>query len=219
METLYYFTAFFRLIKCITAQSETMIGYVKGVLQQLSPAQTYVDINGLGYEVNITLHTYEQIKSIKEPVLLYTHLQVREDAWVLYGFATLEEKDAFQKLLSVSGIGAATARILLSSLTAVDLARIIANGDSKALEKVKGIGGKTAQRIILELKGKLDVSVPDLEAGAAPALPLVEQDALNALLGLGIPKANAESAIKKSMKAGEEDFSVEALIKAALKNL
>lgn len=197
-----------------------MIGYVKGVLQQLSPAQTFVDINGLGYEVNITLHTYEQIKDRKEAVLLYTHLQVREDAWVLYGFATLEEKDAFQKLLSVSGIGAATARILLSSLTAVDLARIIANGDSKALEKVKGIGGKTAQRIILELKGKLAVTVPDLEAGSpGPAVPLVEQDALNALLGLGIPKANAESAIKKSIKAEGEDLSVEGLIKAALKNL
>lgn len=197
-----------------------MIGYVKGVLQQLSPAQTFVDINGLGYEVNITLHTYEQIKDRKEAVLLYTHLQVREDAWVLYGFATLEEKDAFQKLLSVSGIGAATARILLSSLTAVDLARIIANGDSKALEKVKGIGGKTAQRIILELKGKLAVAVPDLGAGdTIPAVPLVEQDALNALLGLGIPKANAESAIKKSIKAESDDLSVEELIKAALKNL
>lgn len=197
-----------------------MIGYVKGVLQQLSPAQTFVDINGLGYEVNITLHTYEQIKDVKEAVLLYTHLQVREDAWVLYGFATLDEKDAFQKLLSVSGIGAATARILLSSLTAVDLARIIANGDSKALEMVKGIGGKTAQRIILELKGKLAVTVPDLEAGsAAPAIPLVEQDALNALLGLGIPKANAENAIKKSIKAEGDGLSVEELIKAALKNL
>ncbi|RYD97375.1 MAG: Holliday junction branch migration protein RuvA [Sphingobacteriales bacterium] len=196
-----------------------MIGYVKGVLQQLSPAQTFVDINGLGYEVNITLHTYEQIKEMKGAVLLYTHLQVREDAWVLYGFATLEEKDAFQKLLSVSGIGSATARILLSSLTAVDLARIIANGDSKTLEKVKGIGGKTAQRIILELKDKLTVTIPDLESGALPAAPLIEQDALTALLGLGIPKANAESAIKKSMKAETDDYSVEELIKAALKNL
>ena len=197
-----------------------MIGYVKGVLQQLSPAQTFVDINGLGYEVNITLHTFEQIKDLKEEVLLYTHLQVREDAWVLYGFATLEEKDAFQKLLSVSGIGAATARILLSSLTAVDLARIIANGDSKALEKVKGIGGKTAQRIILELKGKLAATVPDLEVGSATAaIPLVEQDALNALLGLGIPKTNAENAIKKSIKAEGDELSVEELIKAALKNL
>ena len=197
-----------------------MIGYVKGVLQQLSPAQTFVDINGLGYEVNITLHTFEQIKDLKEEVLLYTHLQVREDAWVLYGFATLEEKDAFQKLLSVSGIGAATARILLSSLTAVDLARIIANGDSKALEKVKGIGGKTAQRIILELKGKLAATVPDFEVGSATAaIPLVEQDALNALLGLGIPKTNAENAIKKSIKAEGDELSVEELIKAALKNL
>src|SRR5690606_29123133 len=117
-----------------------------------------------GYEVQITLHTYELIKD-KETALLYTHLQVREDAWVLYGFATEEEKNAFQKLLSVSGVGAATARVLLSSLSANDLARIVANGDSKALEKVKGIGAKSAQRIILELKGKLLPEVPDLTSG------------------------------------------------------
>lgn len=197
-----------------------MIGYIKGVLVDLSPSQTFVDINGLGYDVQITLQTYELIKDKKE-ALLYTHLQVREDAWVLYGFATEEEKNAFQKLLSVSGVGAATARILLSTLSANDLAKTVAHGDSKALEKVKGIGAKSAQRILLELKGKLMPTVPDLEGGPAPVSTYssVEQDALQALLGLGIPKANAENAIKRSLTALPESVSVEELIKAALKNI
>lgn len=194
-----------------------MIGYVKGLVVALNPSQTFIDINGLGYEVNITLHTYEQIKEKKE-VLLYTHLQVREDAWVLYGFATEVEKEAFQKLISVSGVGAGTARILLSSLSAQELAKIIAQSDAKALEKVKGIGTKTAQRILLELKGKLEHIVPDLEGGWK-AQSSIDSDALQALLGLGIPKAAAESAIKKSLAGAESLDSVEQLIKTALKNL
>lgn len=194
-----------------------MIGYLEGRLVDLSPSHTFIDINGLGYEVHITLHTYESIKD-KERVKLYTHLQVREDAWVLYGFSTTIEKEAFQKLLSVSGVGAATSRILLSSLTANDLSRIIMNGDSKALEKVKGIGAKTAQRIILELKGKLAEDTSDLENITSGGNTL-EQDALNALLGLGIPKAGAEAAIQKSKSLLVDPHSVEELIKTALKNL
>lgn len=193
-----------------------MIGYLKGAVVDLSPSQTFIDINGLGYEVHITLYTYEAIKDKKE-VKLYTHLQVREDAWVLYGFSSLIEKEAFQKLLSVSGVGAAIARIILSSLTTKDLAAIISYGDAKALEKVKGIGAKTAQRIILELKGKLDVMVPDLE-NQTIAIVGLELEALQALQGLGIPKANAEKAIKKSMESEDID-TVEMLIKTALKNL
>src|SRR5690606_12858566 len=131
-----------------------MIGYIEGKLVSLSPSLTYIDIGGLGYEVHITLHTYETIRD-KESCKLFTHLQVREDAWTLFGFATEQEKSAFQRLISVSGVGAATARILLSSITAEELGGIIAEGDSKTLEKVKGIGAKTAQRIILELKGKI----------------------------------------------------------------
>lgn len=195
-----------------------MIGYLEGKLVEVSPSQTYVDINGLGYEVHITLNTYEEIKD-RERTKLFTHLQVREDAWVLYGFASMREKEAFQKLLGVSGVGAATARILLSSLTANDLSRIIMNGDSKALEKVKGIGAKTAQRIILELRGKLAADTPEAGEPVAGHHDVVELEALNALLGLGIPKAGAEAAIKKSKPLLEEGHSVEALIKTALKNL
>ncbi|HRP88788.1 MAG TPA: Holliday junction branch migration protein RuvA [Edaphocola sp.] len=196
-----------------------MIGYIKGKIVGLNPSQTYIDINGLGYDVNITLNTYEQIKD-KEEALLFTHLQVREDAWVLYGFATEEERESFQKLLSVSGVGAATSRILLSSISSAELAKIINHGDSASLQKVKGIGAKTAQRIILELKGKLELKTPDLENNQGMIKKVgVEEDALRALLGLGIPKANAEKAIKLSVSMVTNPDSVEELIKTALKNI
>ncbi|WP_118949609.1 Holliday junction branch migration protein RuvA [Taibaiella helva] len=194
-----------------------MFGYLEGKLVNLMPTQTYLDVGGVGYEVQLTLNTYEAISG-KDSCRLYTHLQLREDAWVLYGFATETERSAFQRLLSVSGVGAATARILLSSLTAGDLNAIVLNGDSKALEKVKGIGAKTAQRIILELKGKL----PEVVTGEFNILPhnTKENDALNALLGLGISKAMAETAVRKAKTlAGSEDISVEEWIKSALKNL
>lgn len=195
-----------------------MFAYLEGKIDMLNPTTAYLDIGGLGYEVQLTLNTYEAIKD-KKQCRLFTHLQIREDAWVLYGFATEIERESFRKLLAVSGVGAATARILLSSLTASHLHVIIESGDSKALEKVKGIGAKTAQRIILELKGKL----PDQPEGekAVAGHNTKDADALNALLGLGIAKTVAESALKKA-KANlpEEDISsVEDWIKAALKCL
>ncbi len=192
-----------------------MIGYIEGKPVGLSPSLTYIDIGGLGYEVNITLHTYEAIRD-KATCRLFTHLQIREDAWTLFGFATEKEKAAFQRLISVSGVGAATARILLSSITADELGGIIATGDSKALEQVKGIGAKTAQRIILELKGKL-VSEPS--EISAVSHNTQTNDALYALLGLGIAKPAAEAALKKSLEQPGANQSVEALIKSALKNL
>lgn len=192
-----------------------MIGFIEGKPENLSPSQTYISIGGLGYEVNITLHTYEAIRD-KNHVRLFTHLQVREDAWTLFGFATEKEREMFQRLLSVSGVGAATARIMLSSLSADELGSIIRNGDSKALEKVKGIGAKTAQRIILELKGKISFEDKDL----SPAQHNTEvNDALYALLGLGIPKPAAEAALKKSIAQNADSLSVEELIKLSLKNL
>lgn len=193
-----------------------MFGYLEGKLIGLTPTQTYLDVAGVGYDVQLTLHTYEAIQG-KTSCKLFTHLQIREDAWVLYGFATEQEREAFQRLLSVSGVGAATARILLSSLSAGELAGIIGNGDSKALEKVKGIGAKTAQRIILELKGKL----PEVEGEFSPlAHNTKENDALNALLGLGIAKSIAEAALKKvKEKADIATLTVEDWIKSALKIL
>ncbi len=194
-----------------------MIGYIEGIITEKNPAYVFIDINGLGYEVHITLHTYDAIVNKKE-CKLFTHLQIREDAWTLYGFATIKEKTAFQRLLAISGVGAATARILLSSITADELSQIVWSGNSSSLEKVKGIGAKTAQRIILELKGKL----PDAATTNINNMPhnTLEFDALNALLGLGISKPNAEAAIKKAKEnLAENELTVEVLIKRALKIL
>ncbi len=198
-------------------KSENMFGYLEGKLVDLNPTKTYLDVNGVGYELQLTLSTYEAILN-KERCRLYTHLQVREDAWVLYGFATEKERASFQRLLSVSGVGAATARIMLSSLSADELNALIRDGDSKALEKIKGIGAKTAQRIILELKGKL----PEATTVEFNIIQhnTMELDALNALLGLGIGKPTAESAVKKAkLLMADGNTTVEELIKSALKNL
>jgi len=194
-----------------------MFGYLEGELVGLTPTQTYLDVQGTGYEVQLTLHTFEAIRKQKS-CRLYIHVQIREDAWTLYGFATEKEREAFRKLLSVSGVGAATARILLSAIPPEELAGIVFQGESKPLEKVKGIGAKTAQRIILELKGKLPRN--DGEELIRDTHNTTEQDALNALLGLGIGKGMAESALKKTkdqFPAGE--LTVEDWVKAALKNL
>lgn len=193
-----------------------MYGYLKGKLVNMTPTQVFLDVNGVGYEVQITLNTFHAIQA-KDNCLLFTHLQVREDAWVLYGFFTELEKATFKRLLGITGVGAATARILLSSLSPQEFSAIVNEGDSKALEKVKGIGAKTAQRIILELKGKLNFESEEESNSARHNT--IEQDALNALLGLGISKAMAEAALKKTKSITENNASVEERIKTALKNL
>lgn len=194
-----------------------MFGYLNGKLVDTTPTSTIIDVNGIGYEIQITLHTYQAIQG-KESAKLYTHLQIREDAWVMYGFAQEEEREAFKKLLAVSGVGSATSRLVLSALSAAELANIIANGDAKALEKVKGIGAKTAQRIILELKGKIEVG-SDLE-NLGGKHNTNENDTLNALIGLGIAKGMAEAAVKKAKAlAPSDELSVEEWIKSALKQL
>jgi Holliday junction DNA helicase RuvA len=192
-----------------------MYAYLEGDLTYKSPSLLYLSVNGVGYELNITLQTYDKVQSL-DKCRLYTHLQVREDAWVLYGFADETERTTFRLLLGISGVGAATARIILSSLTPGELERIIATEDSKALERVKGIGAKTAQRIILELKGKLlgDKNITTLPGVAHNTST---DDALFALVNLGIARAAAESAIKKVKDASS--LSVEELIKQALRVL
>src|ERR1700744_201608 len=123
-----------------------MFAYIEGKLVYKSASLLYVDVQGLGYEVNITLQTYDKIQHV-DTCRLYTHLQVREDAWVLYGFADEEERATFRQLLNISGVGAATARIILSSLNTGELERAVSGEDNRTLERVKGIGAKTAQRI------------------------------------------------------------------------
>lgn len=192
-----------------------MFAYLEGKLSYKSPSLLHMDVGGIGYELNITLHTYSRI-SDAEKCRLYVHLQVREDAWVLYGFADEAEKATFRQLLSINGVGAATARIILSSLTADELYAIIAQENTRALEKVKGIGAKTAQRIILELKGKL--ALPQSTSTLShPQHNTTAEDALNALVNLGIAKSIAEVAIKKIKDAST--LSVEELIKQALRAL
>ena len=192
-----------------------MFAYLEGNLVYKSPSLLHMAVQGVGYELNITLQTYARIQHL-ENCRLYTHLQIREDAWVLYGFADEEERATFRQLLNFSGVGAVTARIILSSLSTDELERAVAVGDNQALERVKGIGAKTAQRIILELKGKL------LRQKNTSSLSLVmhnttHEDALIALVNLGINRGVAENAIKKITNASS--LTVEELIKQALRAL
>jgi Holliday junction DNA helicase RuvA len=192
-----------------------MFAYLEGNLSYKSPSLLYMDVNGVGYELNITLQTYSRIQNL-EACKLYTHLQVREDAWVLYGFADEDERATFRQLLNINGVGAATARIILSSLTTDELERAVAMEDNKTLEKVKGIGGKTAQRIILELKGKLS-KAKNTSSVSPSAHNTMQEDALIALVNLGINRGMAEAAIKKIGNA--HSLTVEELIKQALRAL
>ncbi len=192
-----------------------MFAYLKGELTYKSPSLLHMDVHGVGYEINITLQTYAKIQHL-EQCRLYIHLQVREDAWVLYGFADEEERTTFRQLLNINGVGAATSRIILSSLTTDELERAVAGEDNKTLERVKGIGAKTAQRIILELKGKL-VRQKNTSSLSAVIHNTKEEDALIALVNLGISRGVGENAIKKIDNASS--LTVEELIKQALRVL
>lgn len=192
-----------------------MFAYLEGRLAHKSASLLYLDVHGVGYEINITLQTYAKIQH-EEKCRLFIHLQVREDAWVLYGFADEEERATFRQLLNISGVGAVTARIILSSLTTDELERAVSSEDNKTLERVKGIGGKTAQRIILELKGKL-LRQKDSSSLSPAKHNTTQEDALIALVNLGINKTMAENAMKKIENVSA--LTVEELIKQALRAL
>ncbi|MFM2326551.1 MAG: hypothetical protein RIR31_753 [Bacteroidota bacterium] len=192
-----------------------MYAYLQGKFIEKSPAQVYVDVNGVGYEVNISLNTYSHIVNLEQGKL-YTHLQVKEDGHVLYGFFEKSEKEIFLLLIAVSGIGAATARMMLSSLKADEVCRAIVQNNVKLLESVKGIGKKTAERLVLELKDKL--SKQSLSESISPNWGnSLEQDALNALVALGISRQQAEQSIKKIILTEPSVSKLEDLIKKALK--
>lgn len=193
-----------------------MFAYLEGLIAYKSPSLLYLDVNSAGYEVQITLQTYAKIQHL-ERCRLYIHLQIREDAWVLYGFADEAERATFRALLGISGVGAATARILLSSLTPGELERAVSGDDSRTLQLVKGIGAKTAQRIVLELKGKLTADNSGITATQLPMHNTREEDALIALMNLGIGRPAAAEAIKKA--GAGEDTTIEELIKSALRAL
>lgn len=193
-----------------------MIAFLRGRFVKKSPATVQVDVNGVGYEVNISLHTYSKVQELDEGVLL-THLLVREDAHILFGFFDVQEKEMFLQLLGVSGVGASTARVMLSYMKPEELSRAIVQGNAKLLESIKGIGRKTAERIVLELRDKLGKQPADLNISGFKGNTL-QSDALNALIALGIGRQAADTALQKVL-AQNPELGVEALIKKALQTL
>ena len=192
-----------------------MYAYLEGKFSYKSPAQVYVDVNGVGYEVNISLNTYSAIQAM-EKGKLFIHLQVKEDAHTLYGFFEKQEKEMFVMLISVSGVGAATARMMLSSLKSEEVGLAIMQGNVRLLESVKGIGKKTAERLVLELKDKVNKQPSGADA-MMPAGNRLEQDALTALTALGISRQQAEQSVQKIIRAEPGIIHLEELIKKALK--
>ncbi len=193
-----------------------MIAFLKGNFVKKTPATVQIDVNGVGYEVNISLNTYSKIQD-KEAGTLLTHLLVREDAHILFGFFDLLEKEMFLHLLSVSGVGASTARVMLSYMKPDELSRAIVQGQVKMLEAVKGIGKKTAERIVLELKDKLAKQSLDINISTWKGNTL-QSDALNALIALGINRQAADAALQKVLSQHPE-LGVEEVIKKTLQNL
>ena len=193
-----------------------MIAYLKGDFVHKTPASVQVEVNGVGYEVLISLNTYSKIQHLDKGVL-HTCLLIREDAHILVGFFELAEKEMFQHLIGVSGIGASTARVMLSYMKPEELAKAIVQGDTRTLEGIKGIGKKTAERMVLELRDKL--AKQPIESNISPMKNnTLHHDALNALMALGINRQAASQALEKTI-AAESNLSVEELIKKALRTL
>lgn len=198
-----------------TDLNNNMYAYLEGKFTMKNAAQVYVDINGVGYELNISLNTYAHIQNLDKGKL-YTYLQIKEDGHTLYGFFDKEEKEIFIQLISVSGVGASTARMMLSHLKPAEVSKAIVQNNVKLLESVKGIGKKTAERLVLELRDKVTKAVTDLTVPVTAGNRL-QQDALNALVSLGISRPQAESAIQKINHTEPDINNLEELIKKALK--
>lgn len=195
-----------------------MIAFLKGRLAHKDPTHVIIDVNGVGYHVNISLQTYSEVKD-QENILLFTHLSIREDAHVLFGFSHESEKKLFQQLVSVNGIGPSTAIVMLSYMNSQELKTAIVQENVAALQSIKGIGGKTAQRVIIELKDKLkkegwEESQPTVSGGSHNTL---RKEALSALLTLGLPKAVAEKSVDTVLKKSGNTITLEDLVKQALK--
>tara|TARA_R110001583_G_scaffold7286_3_gene36293 strand:+ start:18957 stop:19538 length:582 start_codon:yes stop_codon:yes gene_type:complete len=193
-----------------------MFEYIKGDISELTPTAVIVENHGMGYYINITLNTYSQLSGHKS-AQLYLHQVIRDDAHLLFGFKELKERDVFRLLISVSGVGANTARVMLSSLTAEEIKKAIFSNNSKTLQDVKGIGAKTAQRIIIELKDKIGKE-DELGEILLPQNNTIREEALSALVMLGFAKNTVTKVLDKVIKANAP-ASVEELIKIALKQL
>lgn len=194
-----------------------MYDYINGKLVFKCPAYVVIDAGGVGYHINISLNTYSTL-SANENCKLFTWLYVKEDAHMLYGFTDEGERKLFLHLISVSGIGPNTGRMMLSSITPTEIQTAIIKGDVPLIQRIKGIGPKSAQRIILELQDKLKKEGPD-SLISVPINHTVKEEALSALVMLGFAKIAAEKVIDQIMKKDDEDLTVEKLIKIALKNL
>ena len=194
-----------------------MITQLQGKLVEKNPTNVVIDCNGVGYFVNISLNTYAALPE-GEAIKLYTYLQIKEDAHTLYGFLTKAEREVFVLLISVSGVGAGTARTMLSSLTAAQVRNAIVNGEVATIQSVKGIGAKTAQRVVLDLKDKM-LKLQDFADAPISAVSTHKEEALSALEVLGFVRKQAEKVVDKIVQAAPESLSVEDIIKQALKSL
>ncbi len=197
-----------------------MIAYLSGKLNYKDPAYAIIDVGGVGYEVKISLQTFSALPAPNETCKLFTYLQIREDAHILYGFSEPDEKVLFLDLISVSGVGSVTALIMLSSMSSSEIRQAIVNEDVKTIQTVKGIGGKTAQRVIIDLKDK--IKKENLLSPQQPSLlqttnNKTRSEALAALVMLGIPKPTAEKSIETILKREGDNLTVEQLIKFALR--
>lgn len=214
---LYHYTIFFSYNR----YSNIMIEYIKGDLVELSPANAVIDCNGLGYGLNISLNTYSAIQG-KKSCKLYVYEAIREDAYILYGFADKQERALFLQLISVSGIGGNTARMILSALSPSELAHVISTENANLLKTVKGIGLKTAQRVIVDLKDKIQTTaaVEGVQMGnpLSARQAAVQEEAIAALAMLGFAAAPSQKVVLSILKE-EPEAAVEKVIKLALKGL
>lgn len=195
-----------------------MITYIKGEITFKTPTFIVVEAGGLGYHINISLHTYTQIEKM-ERIKILTHLQIKEDSHTLYGFAEADERTLFVQLISVSGIGPSTAQVLLSSMNPDELKSAIISEDLVAFKRVKGVGPKTAKRIILDLKDKVMKESGDTGLSFSPQDNTVRDEALSALVTLGYNRIQVQKVLNKIIKQDPGVTSVEALVRMALKQM
>ncbi|HEU0135688.1 MAG TPA: Holliday junction branch migration protein RuvA [Flavobacterium sp.] len=193
-----------------------MIAHIQGKLTEKTPTDVIIDCAGVGYHINISLHTYSMLPAT-DHIKLFTYLQIKEDAHTLFGFVEKSEREIFKMLLSVSGIGASIARTMLSSLEPKQIIQALATGDLATIQSIKGIGSKTAQRAILDLKDKV-LKIYDVDEVSMSQNNTNKEEALSALEVLGFNKKLAEKSVDRIVKE-HPDATVEAIIKQALKNL
>lgn len=194
-----------------------MIAYIQGKLTFKCPTYVIIEAGGIGYHIHISLNTFSQLPDA-ENAKLYTHLNIKEDAHTLFGFAEEGEKRLFRHLISVSGVGPNTARMMLSSISPADIQQAIIKGDVPLIQRIKGIGPKSAQRLILELQDRLKKEGPD-SLISAPANNTARDEALSALITLGFARNVAEKALDSAIAASPEKLTVEQLIKITLKSI